>query len=79
MEEVEHPSCTEEQFRRCEDRTNSYFLTLIGKRSRPLGYPNSGATEERKPPTGLEQELGTDFSKASYPKLAEEKEKTSLF
>ena len=35
-------------------------------------------TEERKPPTGLDQELGTDFGKASYPELAEEKEKPYL-
>ena len=50
--------------------TKSYFLTLFRERSGQPGYPNSGGTEERKPPTGLDQELGTDFGKASYPDFA---------
>ena len=51
---------------------------LIWEEVRAPGYPNSGATEERKPPTGLDQYLGTDFGEASYPELAEEKETPSL-
>ena len=56
----------------------SYFLTSFEEGSRPPGFPNSGSTEEGKPPTDLDQELGTDFGKASYPELAEEKEKPYL-
>ena len=56
----------------------SYFLTLFWERSGPPGYPNSRSTEEGKPPTYLDQNFGTDFGKASYPELAEEKEKPYL-
>ena len=51
---------------------------LVWEEIRAPGYANSEATEERKPPTGLDQDLGTDFGEASYPELAEEKEKPFL-